>query len=116
MTQPVEVGRAGLQTGPVVLVDEREDGKVWVLTMNRPHRMNSLGGGMLDVLFDTFEAFRDDRDARVAIVTGAGDRAFCAGADLIETAERRQAAARGESPPAAPARGGRRFIAPLSEG
>jgi enoyl-CoA hydratase/carnithine racemase len=116
MTRPIEVGRDKEQVGPVVLVDTHEDGKIWVLTMNRPHRMNSLGGGMLDALYDAFEAFRDDRQARVAIVTGAGDRAFCAGADLIETAERRQTAARGEGQAPPPVRGPRRFVAPLSEG
>jgi enoyl-CoA hydratase len=116
MTQATsDVGRDRQQVGPVVLVDKREGGKIWVITMNRPHRMNSLGGGMLDVLSQTFEAFRDDGAARVAILTGAGERAFCAGADLIETAERRQAIARGEAP-AAPPRGSRRFVAPLSEG
>ena len=114
MTQATGIGRDQQQVGPVVLVDKHEDGKIWVITMNRPHRMNSLGGGMIDALIDAFEAFRDDRQARVAVLTGAGDRAFCAGADLIETAERRQAAARGAAP-TAPIRAGRRLIAPLSE-
>ena len=67
--------------------------------MNRPHRMNALGDGMAFALTDAFEAYRDDKQARVAILTGAGDRAFCAGADLIETAEIRQAQASGKAPP-----------------
>ncbi|MBI2847807.1 MAG: enoyl-CoA hydratase/isomerase family protein [Chloroflexi bacterium] len=102
------------QQGPVVLVDKHEDGKIYVITMNRPHRMNALGGGMGEALYNAWAEFRDDPRARVAILTGAGDRAFCAGADLIETSERRQAEARGEtlprptSPP--------RSSVPLSEG
>jgi enoyl-CoA hydratase/carnithine racemase len=79
--------------------------------------MNSVGEGMLGVLYDTFEAFRDDAQARVAILTGTGDRAFCAGADLIEVAEMRQAAqAGGDKGPPVASSGPRRFIAPLSDG
>ncbi len=94
-----ETSRDLKQEGEVVLIDVHEGGKIWVITMNRPHRMNALGGGMAGALNDAFEAYRDDKQARVAILTGAGDRAFCSGADLIETAEMRQAQARGEAPP-----------------
>ena len=82
------------QEGPVVIIDKHEDGRIWVITMNRPHRMNALGDGMATAMSDALEAYRDDKMARVAIITGARDRAFCAGADLIETAEIRQAHAR----------------------
>lgn len=102
----------------IVLVDKHEDGKIWVITMNRPHRMNSLGEGMLWRLYETFEAFRDDRVARVAIITGAGDTAFCAGADLKEVAEIRQARANGEAAPVSarvPAGRPFRLLAPMSE-
>ena len=98
--------------GPVVKIDKHEGGKIYVITMNRPHRMNSLGGGMGNALLEAFEEFRDDSDARVAVLTGAGNKAFSAGADLIETAEARQAAKDGASVP----RVRRRFLAPLSEG
>lgn len=94
-----QTGRNLEQQGDVVVIDPRADGRIWTITMNRPHRMNALGDGMGSALTDAFEAFRDDRQARVAILTGAGDRAFCAGADLIETAEARQAEARGATPP-----------------
>ncbi len=90
--------RNAKQEGPVVVIDKHEDGKIWVITMNRPHRMNALGGGMGGALSEAFEAYRDDKAARVAILTGAGERAFCAGADLIETAETREAIAKGEKP------------------
>lgn len=75
--------------GPILKIDRYEDGKIFVITMNRPHRMNSLGEGMMGKITDAFIEFRDDPDARVAIITGAGERAFCAGADLIEMAEGR---------------------------
>lgn len=101
------------QVGPVVITEKHEDGRIWVITLNRPHRMNSMGGGLIEALGEAFEAYRDDPVARVAIVTGAGERAFCAGADLIETAERRQAAARGET--AVPARPPRKLFVPLAE-
>jgi enoyl-CoA hydratase/carnithine racemase len=77
--------------GPVVKVDKREDGQIHVITLNRPHRMNSIGDGLSDALYDAWVDFRDDPVARVAILTGAG-RAFCAGADLIQTSETRQGA------------------------
>lgn len=107
-------GREQEQKGPVVLMDKYEDGKIYVITMNRPHRMNALGGGMGEALYDAWAEFRDNPKARVAILTGAGDRAFCAGADLIETAERRQAEASGEKPVGPPPRP--RSWIPLSEG
>jgi enoyl-CoA hydratase/carnithine racemase len=102
------------QQGPVVKVDTYEGGKIHVLTLNRPHRMNAIGGGLMDALVDAFEAFRDDPQARVAILTGAG-RAFCAGQDLKESAERMAAIERGEaSGPLIPQSG--RSVAPLAEG
>jgi enoyl-CoA hydratase/carnithine racemase len=103
---------------PVLLVDKHADDRIWVITMNRPHRMNSLGGGMVAAITETFEAYRDDPVARVAILTGAGDRAFCAGADLKETSELRLAAASGgeTSNQFRPDRRGRLPFVPLSEG
>lgn len=102
------------QVGPVVIVEKLEDGKIWVLTLNRPHRMNSMGGGLTEALTDALEAYRDDAAARVAIITGAGERAFCAGADLIEAAERRQAEAQSGVRPVPQAR--RRNFVPMAEG
>ncbi|MDO8672808.1 MAG: enoyl-CoA hydratase-related protein, partial [Dehalococcoidia bacterium] len=70
--KPVETGRDAQQEGPVVAVDTYEDGKIYVITLNRPHRMNSIGGGLPQALTDAFAEFRDDRKARVAILTGRG--------------------------------------------
>ena len=97
--------------GPVVKVDVLEDGGVHLITMNRPHRMNSIGDGLAEALHDAFAAFRDDPQARCAVLTGAG-RAFCAGADLINTSETRKAEAEGRPNPHAPRL---RRPAPLAE-
>ena len=80
------------QEGDVVLIDKQSEGRIWVITMNRPHRMNSFGDGMGGALTEALIAYRDDKQARVAVITGAGEKAFCAGADLIATSEGREAA------------------------
>jgi enoyl-CoA hydratase/carnithine racemase len=61
------------------------DGHVATITYNRPDALNTINGPMRRDLNAAFERFRDDEDAWVAIVTGAG-RAFCAGADLRDGA------------------------------
>src|ERR1039458_768782 len=58
----------------------RGDGVV-TNTMNRPARKNAANGTMWRELLATFEDVATDRDARVMVLTGAGD-AFCSGADL----------------------------------
>jgi enoyl-CoA hydratase len=57
-------------------------GPVTVITINRPERMNAIGPQTHLELIDAWNAFRTDDDARVGVLTGAGDRAFCAGGDL----------------------------------
>lgn len=57
-------------------------GAVTIITINRPERMNAIGPRTHDELVDAWTRFRLDDDARVGILTGAGDRAFCAGGDL----------------------------------
>jgi E-phenylitaconyl-CoA hydratase len=57
------------------------DGHVATITYNRPEALNAINGQMRRDLNDAFARFRDEEDAWVGIVTGAG-RAFCAGADL----------------------------------
>ena len=59
----------------------REDG-VAVLTINRPEALNALDVATLTELRDRLRELRDDADARVVVLTGAGDRAFAAGADI----------------------------------
>src|SRR5256714_11057648 len=56
------------------------DGHVATITYNRPDALNAINGAMRRDLNEAFGRFRDDEDAWVAIVTGAGP-AFCVGAD-----------------------------------
>lgn len=58
---------------------------VVAVTLNRPERLNALGNPLLQELAEAWLRFRDDEDAKVAVLTGAG-RAFCAGRDLKEWA------------------------------
>jgi enoyl-CoA hydratase/carnithine racemase len=68
-------------------------GHVAYVTLNRPERMNALDNRSHRELIEIFDDFAGDADAWVAIITGAGERAFCAGNDLKATAE---ASANGE--------------------
>lgn len=68
-----------------VLAVEQENGIV-TLTLNRPEVMNSLNFPLLHALKDQIESLRFKRDVRVVIITAAGEKAFCAGADLKERA------------------------------
>jgi enoyl-CoA hydratase len=62
-------------------------GTAAVLTIDRPERRNAIDGATAELLTDGYRAFIADDDARVLVLTGAGELAFCAGADLkaIET-------------------------------
>ena len=68
------------------LLVEKQDGVV-VLTLNRPEVMNSFNFTMLYALKEQIDAIRFDQDIRVIIITGSGQKAFCAGADLKERAD-----------------------------
>ena len=57
-------------------------GPLLVVTLDRPERRNALDAAANHELGRIFDAFESDPAHRVAILTGAGDRAFCAGADL----------------------------------
>ena len=66
-----------------VLLREEENGIV-TLTLNRPDVMNSFNFQLLHALKEQIEDVRFKRDVRVIIITGAGEKAFCSGADLKE--------------------------------
>lgn len=69
------------EENPVTL--DRRDG-IAVLQLNRPERMNALSRATLHAFREHGEALRGDDDVRVIVITGSGDKAFCAGADLKE--------------------------------
>ncbi|HET9410672.1 MAG TPA: enoyl-CoA hydratase-related protein [Candidatus Dormibacteraeota bacterium] len=58
------------------------DGNVATVTLNRPDQRNPLSGPMLKDLASAFRWCQGEQEVRVIVLTGAGDRAFCAGADL----------------------------------
>jgi enoyl-CoA hydratase len=70
-----------------VLFDARADG-IAILTINRPDTRNALTREVRDGLFAAWDRFERDPALRVAILTGGGDKAFCAGGDLKEMVER----------------------------
>ena len=59
-------------------------GRVTVLTLNRPERHNALNAPLASALEEAVAEFSRDNAQRVMIITGAGDKAFCSGADLVE--------------------------------
>lgn len=69
-----------------VLFDARDDG-IAVITLNRPDSRNALGKDIREGLFAAWERFERDSAMRVAILTGSGEKAFCAGGDLKEMTE-----------------------------
>ena len=63
-----------------ILYEKRE--KIVLITINRPEAMNAIDMETNKELYDAWIDFRDDPDLWVAILTGAGDKAFSSGADL----------------------------------
>jgi len=67
------------------LIVEKNDG-ITLLVLNRPKQLNALNKDLLGELNKAFEALRDDADTKVIILTGSGEKAFVAGADIKEFA------------------------------
>jgi enoyl-CoA hydratase/carnithine racemase len=65
------------------IILEKSGGVAWV-TLNRPRVLNAYNIKMRDELYETLGLIGADRDVRVAVFRGAGEKAFCAGADLTE--------------------------------
>ena len=63
-----------------ILVDKSEG--IATVTLNRPEKMNAFTGTMMNEIIAAMDDIDADDDVRAVIFTGAGDRAFCAGADL----------------------------------
>jgi len=68
-----------------ILFEADEHGIAWI-TVNRPERMNALSGAVVGELGDAFGRVAGERELRAAVVTGAGVKAFVAGADIQELA------------------------------
>lgn len=61
--------------------------RIAVVTINRPEKLNAINTAVRTGLRDAWATFDEDPTARVAILTGSGNRAFCAGMDLVEMSE-----------------------------
>lgn len=65
-----------------LLVRVDEAARVAWVTLNRPHRMNTINGQLITELRAAFDELETDDHVRAIVLTGSGDKAFCAGADL----------------------------------
>src|SRR5512136_2102185 len=70
-------------SGFEVIIYEKQDNIAYV-TLNRPRALNAYNIRMRDEIFEVLGAIRDDPEVRVTVLKGAGEKAFCAGADLTE--------------------------------
>ncbi len=68
-----------------VLVEKRD--RVLVVTINRPEKRNALNSAVRSGLREAWRTLKADPELRVAVLTGAGEKAFCAGRDLHEYGE-----------------------------
>ena len=73
------------------------DGVAW-LTLNQPERMNAMSNDMMKGLTEALERCTTDDDVRALVLTGAGDRAFCAGGDVKNMASRDGSSGNGPAP------------------
>jgi crotonobetainyl-CoA hydratase len=67
-------------TEPAALTERR--GNVLVITLNRPEARNAVNGAVSTAVGDALEQAQNDDGVRAVVITGAGDKSFCAGADL----------------------------------
>jgi crotonobetainyl-CoA hydratase len=65
---------------PAALADRRRN--VMVITLNRPEARNAVNGAVSTAVGNALEEAQHDPDVRAVVITGAGDKSFCAGADL----------------------------------
>jgi len=73
-------------TYETILVEQRD--AVTLITLNRPQALNALNAQVLEELITAFAAFEADPSQRCAVLTGSGEKAFAAGADIKEMAEK----------------------------
>jgi crotonobetainyl-CoA hydratase len=67
-------------SGPAALVERR--GHVMIITINRPEARNAVNAAVSTAVGDALHDAQQDPDVRVVVITGAGNKSFCAGADL----------------------------------
>ena len=67
-------------TAPAALAERR--GNVLIITINRPEARNAVNSAVSTAVGDALQQAQDDPDVRAVVITGSGDKSFCAGADL----------------------------------
>jgi enoyl-CoA hydratase/3-hydroxyacyl-CoA dehydrogenase len=83
------------------LIVKKEEGIGW-MTLNRPHRLNTLTADMVTEMHSVLDDFEADKEVKCIVITGAGDKAFSAGADVtafqgLTPATAAEASARGQA-------------------
>ena len=68
-----------------MVIEYVKEGKLAIFTIFRPEARNALNMAAINELREAMTAFQDDPEVLVGIITGAGDKAFCAGADIKDT-------------------------------
>ncbi len=71
-----------MSSNPCIMLTH--DGGICTITINRPEKLNALNRQVIDELHDAFAQLAEDQNTRVVILTGSGDKAFVAGADISE--------------------------------
>src|SRR4029077_12337126 len=66
-------------------VEVEKRGQALWITINRPEKRNAINGDVIAGIASGYRTAHDDKSVRVIVLTGAGDKAFCAGADLQNT-------------------------------
>jgi enoyl-CoA hydratase/3-hydroxyacyl-CoA dehydrogenase len=82
---PFEMKKTGLEEEKPVLVDIKN--QVMTIILNRPSKLNSMTMEMLGLIREALEQAKKVKDIKVVLFKGAGDRAFCAGADISQFPE-----------------------------
>jgi len=75
--------RGAMTDNNSVIFEKR--GQAFWITINRPEKRNALNGDVIAGIVRGYRDAHDDKDVRVIVLTGAGDKAFCAGADLANS-------------------------------
>ena len=65
------------------LLVEKQDSIAWV-SIHRPKKLNALNAALLEELHQLFLSLKEEKDIRVIVLTGSGEKAFVAGADIAE--------------------------------
>ena len=73
-------------TDTTSVITEKRGQAFWI-TINRPEKRNALNGDVIAGIAKGYRDAHDDKDVRVIVLTGAGDKAFCAGADLLRLSQ-----------------------------